>query len=182
MRGAAGSSGVDSEGYRVARVTFEAHGKPTNYTLAEVLGWEDTTHPIAYSAMNSHAMHNMDPNVSDHHFDVDIPGRAEARPWTNREAVGARSVPRRLAILGGGVVACEMATLWKQLGTDEITIIQRGARLIPNYEPFASDLLKSAFEQKGMSVLTETTAGLAERKPDGAVIEGPANVHRHSGR
>jgi len=37
----------------------------------------------------------------------DVPGLTEARPWTNREAVGARTVPRRLAILGGGVVACE---------------------------------------------------------------------------
>jgi dihydrolipoamide dehydrogenase len=62
-----------------------------------------------------------------------------------------------------------MATLWKQLGTDEITIIQRGARLIPRYEPFACDLLKSTFEQKGITVLTETTAGSVERKPDGGV-------------
>jgi dihydrolipoamide dehydrogenase len=98
-----------------------------------------------------------------------VPGLAETRPWTNREAVSARAVPRRLGILGGGVVACEMATLWKQLGTDEITIIQRGTRLIPRYEPFASDLMKSSFEQKGITVLTETTAGLVERKPDGAV-------------
>ena len=36
----------------------------------------------------------------------DVPGLAEARPWTNREAVSARTVPRRLAILGGGAVAC----------------------------------------------------------------------------
>ena len=99
----------------------------------------------------------------------DVPGLAEARPWTNREAVSARTVPRRLAILGGGVVACEMATLWNQLGTDEVTIIQRGARLIPKYEPFASDLLKASFEQNGISVLTETTIQLAERQKDGAV-------------
>ena len=99
----------------------------------------------------------------------DVPGLAEARPWTNREAVGARTVPRRLAILGGGVVACEMATLWKQLGTDEITIIQRGARLIPRYEPFASDLLRVSFEQRGITVLTETTIQLVERQHDGVV-------------
>lgn len=99
----------------------------------------------------------------------DVPGLAEARPWTNREAVSARTVPRRLAILGGGVVACEMATLWKQLGTDEITIIERGARLIPRYELFASDLLRVSFEQNGISVLTETTIGQVERQPGGEV-------------
>ncbi len=97
----------------------------------------------------------------------DVPGLAEARPWTNHEAVSARTVPRRLAILGGGAVACEMATAWRQLGTDEITIIERGARLIPKCEPFAGDLLKVSFEQKGISVLTETTISQVERQLDG---------------
>jgi dihydrolipoamide dehydrogenase len=60
-----------------------------------------------------------------------------------------------------------MATAWKQLGTDEITIIERGARLIPKCEPFAGDLLKVSFEQKGISVLTETTISQAERQLDG---------------
>ena len=87
----------------------------------------------------------------------DVPGLAEAHPWTSREATSAQSVPRRLAILGGGVVACEMATAWKQLGTEEITVIQRGARLIPNCESFAGELLKAAFEQRGISVITDTT-------------------------
>lgn len=99
----------------------------------------------------------------------DVPGLVEARPWTNREAVSARTVPRRLAILGGGVVACEMATLWKQLGTDEVTVIQRGVRLIPRYEPFAGDLLRISFEQKGIKVVTGTTVRSVDRQDDGAV-------------
>jgi len=107
----------------------------------------------------------------------DVPGLAEAHPWTNREAVSARTVPRRLAILGGGVVACEMATAWKQLGTDEITIIQRGPRLIPKYEPFAGDLLKTSFEQREISVLTETTVRKVERQHDGV-----ARISLSSGR
>src|SRR5580658_808326 len=86
-----------------------------------------------------------------------IPGLAEAHTWASREAVSAKVVPRRLAILGGGVVACEMATAWKQLGTEEITVIERAARLIPNYESFAGELLRAAFEQRGISVLTDTT-------------------------
>jgi len=96
-----------------------------------------------------------------------VPGLAESHPWTNHEAVSARTVPRRLAILGGGAVACEMATLWKQLGADEITIIERGARLVPKCEPFASELLKLAFEKRGISILTDTTINLVDRQPDG---------------
>ena len=97
----------------------------------------------------------------------DVPGLVEVQPWTSHEATSARTVPRRLAILGGGVVACEMATAWKQLGTEEITVIQRSARLIPHCEPFAGEMLKAAFEQRGISVLTDTTVRHAERQGDG---------------
>ena len=97
----------------------------------------------------------------------DIPGLAEARPWTSREATSAQMVPRRLAILGGGVVACEMATAWKQLGTEEVSLIERGARLIPKCEPFAGELLKTAFEQRGISVLLDTTVRRVDRQDDG---------------
>jgi pyruvate/2-oxoglutarate dehydrogenase complex dihydrolipoamide dehydrogenase (E3) component len=97
----------------------------------------------------------------------DIAGLAEIHPWTSREAVSAKAVPRRLAILGGGVVACEMATAWKQLGTEEITVIQRNPRLIPNCESFAGESLRAAFEQRGIRVLTDTTVRRVDRQRDG---------------
>lgn len=96
-----------------------------------------------------------------------IPGLAEAHPWTSREATSAKNVPRRLAILGGGVVACEMATAWKQLGAEEVTVIERGGRLIPKCEPFAGELLKGAFEQRGIAVMTNTTVQRVDRQHDG---------------
>lgn len=98
----------------------------------------------------------------------DIPGLAEVQLWTSHDAVSAKVAPRRLAILGGGVVACEMATAWKQLGTEEITLIQRNTRLIPSYESFAGELLKAAFEQRGIGVLTETMVRRVDRQRDGA--------------
>jgi dihydrolipoamide dehydrogenase len=97
------------------------------------------------------------------------PGLAEAKPWTSREATSAREAPKRLAIIGGGVVACEMATAWSRLGTQEVTIIQRGPRLIPNCEPFASATLQNAFERRGVTVLTGTTVRRVEQNVDGDV-------------
>ena len=97
------------------------------------------------------------------------PGLVEAKPWTSREATSAREAPNRLAIIGGGVVACEMATAWSRLGTKEVTIIQRGPRLIPNGESFASAILQTAFERRGVTVLTGTTVSRVERNVDGAV-------------
>jgi pyruvate/2-oxoglutarate dehydrogenase complex dihydrolipoamide dehydrogenase (E3) component len=98
-----------------------------------------------------------------------IPGLADARPWTSREATSAHAVPRRLVILGGGVVGCEMATAWHGLGAQEVTLIQRGARLLPGYENFVSDAVRQAFEQRGVRVLTDANAERVERAADGAV-------------
>jgi len=53
---------------------------------------------------------------------------AEIGVWTSRDAVSAKMVRGDWPILGGGVVACEMATAWKQLGTEEVTVIGRNAR------------------------------------------------------
>jgi pyruvate/2-oxoglutarate dehydrogenase complex dihydrolipoamide dehydrogenase (E3) component len=100
---------------------------------------------------------------------ADVAGLAETQPWTSHEAVSAKSAPRRLAILGGGAVACEMATAWKELGTEELTVIERGASLIPRCEPFVGELLRASFEQRGITVLTGTTVQRVERHPDGAV-------------
>jgi pyruvate/2-oxoglutarate dehydrogenase complex dihydrolipoamide dehydrogenase (E3) component len=97
----------------------------------------------------------------------DIPGLAQARPWTSREATTTESVPRRLAVLGGGVVACEMATTWKQLGAETVTLIERGGRLIPKCEAFAGELLRAAFQQQGIAVITDTAVQRVDRQHDG---------------
>ena len=47
-----------------------------------------------------------------------IPGLADARPWTSRDATSVKQPPRRLAIIGGGVVAAEMATAYAGFGTE----------------------------------------------------------------
>lgn len=98
-----------------------------------------------------------------------IPGLLEARPWTSREATSGGKAPERLAILGGGVVACEMAAAWSRLGTQQVTIIERGPRLIPKCEAFASAMLQSSFEKRGVTVLTGTTARQVQRNGDGTV-------------
>ena len=42
-----------------------------------------------------------------------VPGLREALPWISRDATNLHEMPRRVAVIGGGVVACEAAT-WLQ--------------------------------------------------------------------
>jgi pyruvate/2-oxoglutarate dehydrogenase complex dihydrolipoamide dehydrogenase (E3) component len=80
-----------------------------------------------------------------------IDGLREAMPWTNREATTAKEVPGRLAILGGGVVGVEMAQAYSSLGSD-VTLIERGDRLIAREEPFASDDVEQSLRENGVDV------------------------------
>ncbi len=99
-----------------------------------------------------------------------IPGLAEARPWTSREATSATHAPARLVVLGGGVVACEMATAWHALGTRTITILQRAPRLVPAVEAFAGESLAAAFRARGIDVRLGADTRRVERRADGTVV------------
>jgi pyruvate/2-oxoglutarate dehydrogenase complex dihydrolipoamide dehydrogenase (E3) component len=96
-----------------------------------------------------------------------VPGLAEARPWTSREVTSAHEVPKRLAIIGGGVVGCEMATAWQALGA-QVTLIARG-RLLGNTEEFAGKLVGDALRQAGVDVRLGASATAARRAPGGPV-------------
>ena len=99
----------------------------------------------------------------------DLPGIAEARPWTSREATSAAAVPNRLAVVGGGVVGVEMATAWNALGA-EVTLLVRGPGLLPNVEPFAGELVTAGLTEAGVDVRTEVSVtGLHRPDPDGPV-------------
>lgn len=86
-----------------------------------------------------------------------IEGLADAAPWTSRDVTNVHEVPRRVVILGGGVVACESATWLRALGAEEVTIVERGERLLATNEPFAGELVAERFAADGVDVRTRTT-------------------------
>jgi len=100
----------------------------------------------------------------------DIPGLREAGPWTNREATSVEQVPKRLAVIGGGPVSCEMSQALHALGTEETTMLVASERLLPRAEPFAGDLLAKSFRDAGIDVrLGRFVAGVERPIPGGPV-------------
>ncbi|KAA0100230.1 NAD(P)/FAD-dependent oxidoreductase [Mycolicibacterium sp. P1-5] len=79
-----------------------------------------------------------------------VPGLDEVRPWTNREATDSREVPRRLAIVGGGGVAVEMATAWQGLGSAVILLVR--SRVLANMEPFVGEAVVDGLRDSGVDV------------------------------
>jgi dihydrolipoamide dehydrogenase len=82
-----------------------------------------------------------------------IDGLDEIRAWDNRGITEAKEVPRRLLVLGGGVVGVEMAQAWKRLGSEEVTLVEKGEHLLAKEEPFAGRELADAFDKEGIRVL-----------------------------
>ena len=80
----------------------------------------------------------------------DVPGLAESNPWTSRDATSAKSIPDSLAIIGGGVVAAEMATAYSSFGT-KVTVISRGG-LLAGQEPFVGDTVEKSLKDLGATV------------------------------
>ncbi|WP_055585689.1 dihydrolipoyl dehydrogenase family protein [Peterkaempfera griseoplana] len=101
----------------------------------------------------------------------DLPGVAEARPWTSREATDSESVPGRLVVVGGGVVGVEMATAWQALGSS-VTLLVRGSGLLPRLEPFAGELVAESLRESGVDV--RTGVGVRELRRPGAA--GPVTL------
>ncbi|MGY0020300.1 dihydrolipoyl dehydrogenase family protein [Streptomyces sp. cg35] len=97
----------------------------------------------------------------------DLPGLAGAKPWTSREATSSDHVPGRLVVVGGGVVATEMATAWQALGS-QVTVLVRGDGLLNRMEPFAGELVADALREAGADVRTGVSVTAVER--EGATV------------
>jgi len=108
-----------------------------------------------------------------------IPGLSGAAPWTNREIATTEQVPKRLIVLGGGVVGVEMADAFTSLGS-RVIVIEVEQRLLSREEPFAAEELRAALGERGADIRLGVRAERVERKDgvvrvllsDGASVEG----------
>lgn len=81
----------------------------------------------------------------------EIEGLDRIGAWTSKEATSASIAPRRLTIIGGGVVGCEMASAFAALGS-KVTMVVRDASLMPRVEPFASQLVATSLVAAGIDI------------------------------
>ncbi|MDQ6754518.1 MAG: FAD-dependent oxidoreductase [Actinomycetota bacterium] len=106
-----------------------------------------------------------------------IPGLDPAATVTSDTIWELDTLPGRLAIVGGGPIACEIGQAFARLGS-AVTLIVR-SRILPKEDPDAADLVREAMTSDGVRVLENTTVedavttdgGSRIRLGDGAVIE-----------
>lgn len=100
----------------------------------------------------------------------DIPGLRAAEPWTSRDATSASAVPESLAIIGGGVVAAEMATAFASLG-NVVTVLARSG-MLSDFEDFAGEAVAAGLRRLGVD-LRHSSPRRVERDDDGVLLQLP---------
>ncbi|GGS79219.1 dihydrolipoyl dehydrogenase family protein [Streptomyces violaceus] len=140
---------------------YRGHGRLTGPRTVTVTGPDGAEHVLT-------ARHAVAVCTGSRASLPELPGIDEVRPWTSREATSSRSVPGRLIVVGGGVVATEMATVWQALGS-AVTMLVRGKGLLPRMEPFAGELIAEALTEAGTDVRTGTSVESVTREGDTVV-------------
>ncbi len=101
----------------------------------------------------------------------DLVGLAEAGFLTNETVFSLSDCPRRLAVIGGGPIGCELAQAFRRLGA-EVFVLERGAHLLPREDADAAEIVQQAFVREGMALFFNCELQRVERTPEGKVISG----------
>lgn len=101
-----------------------------------------------------------------------IPGLEDA--WTAENWLSKRELPARMAMLGGGAIALEMSLFYRRLGA-EVTIVERGDRILPNELPAVGDMLRAELEREGVRFRLQAEAtAFRDGRLEGTDVEADA--------
>ena len=117
-------------------------GTFTSPTTIAVEGAEDITFKSAIVATGSYPVR------------PPIPGLDSPRCVDSTGLLSQTEVPRRLVVLGGGIIGSEFASIFAHFGS-EVTILEMLPTLIPQEDADAAKELQKAFKKRGITVLLE---------------------------
>ncbi len=81
-------------------------------------------------------------------------------------ALQLADVPKRMLVIGGGIIGLEMATVYHALGA-KITVVERGPQLMPGADPDIVKPLQKRIEKLYEAILLNTSVAALEAKKDG---------------
>lgn len=102
-----------------------------------------------------------------------ITGLAEAKPLDNVGALALTTLPKRLVIIGGGVIGMELGTFFAEIGSS-VTVLEMLPQPLAFADPELVRILLRALEPKGLRVLPN--AKVTEVRRSGAVVTVTAEI------
>lgn len=98
-----------------------------------------------------------------------IPGLAETGFLTNETVFSLTERPRRLAVIGGGPIGCELAQAFCRLGS-EVTQLDSAPHLLPREDGDAAEIVQRAFIRDGIHLQLGAKLTRVERTAEGKAI------------
>lgn len=88
---------------------------------------------------------------------------------TSREALSLSKIPSRLAVIGGGVIGLELASIFRSFGS-EVTVLEYAPRILPRFDADLSKRLKLALSARGIRIETAAEVRCITRGNDALVV------------
>jgi pyruvate/2-oxoglutarate dehydrogenase complex dihydrolipoamide dehydrogenase (E3) component len=99
-----------------------------------------------------------------------IPGLDEVGYRTSDSIFDTTALPKRIAVIGGGPLGCELAQALRRLGP-QVTIVQNDAKFLPREERDAAEILSRSMARCGVEIRLNTTVTRARKGDNGKILE-----------
>jgi len=83
-----------------------------------------------------------------------------------RNALSLTEVPKRLLVVGGGVIGLELGSVWSRLGA-EVTVVEMLPQIIPQADPQVAQTLQRSLKKQGLEIMVKTRLDKIETTDDG---------------
>lgn len=98
-----------------------------------------------------------------------VPGLAEAGYLTNETVFSLTEQPKRLAVIGGGPIGCELAQAFHRLGS-EVTLLHKHGHLLDREDAEAAEIVQQQFLQENLHLILDCSLEHVEKTDIGKVI------------
>lgn len=105
----------------------------------------------------------------------DIPGLSDTPYWTSTEALQSDTLPQRMIVLGGSVVALELAQAFSRLGS-QVSVIARST-LLSKTDPALGESLKTILEEEGIEILLQQSPKSVQYEKGQFCVELEDGIH-----
>ncbi|MDP3073950.1 MAG: NAD(P)/FAD-dependent oxidoreductase [Opitutaceae bacterium] len=99
-----------------------------------------------------------------------VPGLAATPAWTSDDVLDLDFIPKSVIVLGGGIVACELAQFLQRIGA-RVTLVQRSANILRDHSPAASTVVQQSLVDDGIELFAGTELRRVARAGRGVEVE-----------
>ena len=92
-----------------------------------------------------------------------IPGKDLPKVLTSTEMLSLTEIPKRLCVIGGGVIGMEFASIFNAFGS-EVTVLEYCKEILPNIDSDITKRLKASFKGQGINIINNAAVNCIEDK------------------